>query len=512
MQPDGQVRAGNDPAAGCIVRGIAAKLELLELLEERFRRQRYHQISRYYPDRGPVRRELYSKHLEFFQAGAVNRERCFMAANRVGKTEGAGGYEGAHHAMGDYPAWWQGRRFDSPTIGWACGDTLQTVRDILQRKTLGPINDIGSGLIPRDLICGTPKRRSGNVPDVIEQVQVRHVSGGISTIIFKSYDQKRKAFQGTEVDWILLDEEPPLDIYTECLLRTTGIEGSRDAGILMLTFTPLMGLSEVVLTFLPGGKMGDAQQAGKYVVQAGWDDVPHLSAAEKEELLRLMPVHQQDARARGIPQLGAGAIYPIAEQDITVADFAIPNYWPRVYALDVGWNCTASLWGAWDRENDVVYLYTCYKRGQAEPSVHVDAIKGRGAWIPGVIDPAARGRGQKDGEKLLQIYRDEHGLKLTVANNSVEAGIYQVWMRMSTGRLKIFKSLAPWFEEWRIYRRDEKGQVVKAKDHLMDGTRYLVMSGLDVARTPMPEVLPDMNLDLASLPGYGGFVRDMLRG
>lgn len=510
------------PQPDCAIAGVATKvmpadkLELLALLEERYQRQRYNQLQRYFPDTGPLRRELYVKHMQFFAAGATARERCFMAANRVGKTEGGGGYEAVLHMTGRYPDWWTGRRFDGPTDGWAAGDTNQTVRDILQKKLLGPLEDLGSGLIPKECIVGI-KRRSAMVPDAIETIKVRHVSGGISTTGLKSYEQGRKAFQGTEKDWILLDEEPPGAVYAECLLRLMGIEGSKAPGLMMLTFTPLMGVTEVVLTFLPGGKLGDGQDrpieaaSGKVLVNAGWDDVPHLSEGEKAEMLALMPPHQRDARSKGIPQLGAGAIYPIAEEDIAVDDFQIPSYWPRAYGLDVGWNNTAVPWGAWDPEADILYIYSCYKRGQAEPSVHTDAINTRGKWIPGVCDPAADASGQKDGEKLFQIYRDEHKLQLTKADNAVEAGIYKVFLLMSTGRLKVFKSCRPWFEEFRLYRRDKKGKVVKENDHLMDGTRYLAMSGRAVAKVFVPERKQKLNdVDIDQLPGYGSSIADRM--
>ena len=153
-------------------------------------------------------------------------------------------------------------------------------------------------------------------------------------------------------------------------------------------------------------------------------------------------------------------------------------------ALDVGWQRTAALWGAWDDETDVLYLYSEHYRGEAEPTIHADAIQARGAWMCGAIDPAARGRSQMDGKKLLQIYRDK-GLHLIEANNAVESGIYEVWERLSTGRLKVCASLAQWLREVRLYSRDKRGHVIKSDDHLMDATRYLVLSGKPVAR-PVP--------------------------
>jgi hypothetical protein len=204
-----------------------------------------------------------------------------------------------------------------------------------------------------------------------------------------------------------------------------------------------------------------------------------------------------------VPALGSGAIYPVPESDITVADFPLPAHWPRGYGLDVGWNRTAAVWGALDRETSTIYLYSEHYRGNAEPVIHTEAIKGRGAWIPGVIDPAARGRGQRDGEQLMQDYVDL-GLDLDVAVNARESGLYQVWQLLSSGRLKVFKSLTNWFEEFRLYRRDDKGQIVKEKDHLMDCTRYFIMSGRERMKTlPAPKRTSEFPESLAG-GAYGG--------
>ena len=207
------------------------------------------------------------------------------------------------------------------------------------------------------------------------------------------------------------------------------------------------------------------------------------------------PPHLRDARSKGIPSLGAGAIYPVPESEIKVTDFAIPAHWVRLYALDVGWNRTAAVWGAHDRDNDVIYLVGEHYRGQAEPVIHATAIKAKGSWIPGVIDPASRGRSQADGQTLHKAYKDL-GLTLGLANNGVESGIYEVWQRLSTGRLKVFASLTNWFQEYRIYRRNERGQIVKENDHLMDTTRYLVAARPSqwktrpVKQEPMPDNQP----------------------
>lgn len=223
----------------------AEERKLYKLLQDEEHYQSGRKLWTYYPDEGPLRRELYAKHLQFFAAGKIHKERAAMAANRVGKTEGLGVYETTLHLTGLYPDWWDGYRFDKPVNFLAGGDTSTTTRDILVRKFLGPREARGTGMVPRDTIVGRPKPAPG-IPDHVDYATIKHVTGGHSILQFRSFDQGRKAWQGTERDGILLDEEPPEDIYTEALLRTMTTKG-----ILMLTFTPLSGLTPVALSFMP---------------------------------------------------------------------------------------------------------------------------------------------------------------------------------------------------------------------------------------------------------------------
>ena len=207
-------------------------------------------LALFYPDTGPLRRELYVKHLEFFRSGAKHRQRLMLAANRVGKTEGIGGYELTLHLTGLYPHWWEGRRFDKPIRACAAGSTNATTRDILQAKLCGPVafrgnrkSVAGTGLIPADRIGAVSWQRG--IADLVDTLEVRHASGGVSSLSLKSYEQGRRAFEGTERDVIWLDEEPPMAVYTECLMRTMTTDG-----LVMLTFTPLNGMSDVVRSFL----------------------------------------------------------------------------------------------------------------------------------------------------------------------------------------------------------------------------------------------------------------------
>lgn len=441
-------------------------------------RRKYNKIDCIFPKDGQFNRSLYIKHMRFIKDTAFFRQVCMMAANRVGKTE-VGAFVAACHLTGEYPEWYDGKRFTKPVSGIVAGETGMLVRDSLQEKLLGPINDIGSGLIRKDLIAS--KRPRQGIADAFDTVHVKHVSGGESLLQFQSYDQGREKFQATARHFILLDEEPPLAIYLECLLRTMTTDG-----LVLSTFTPLKGTSHTVLHIREQEKEGMAS-----IINATWDDAPHLTEKDKDELYKSLPPHQRDARARGIPSLGSGAIYPVSEKDIVCEPFEIPPFYEWCYGLDVGWNNTAAVSIAYNRDYDIAYVVQDYKRGQVEPAVHAQAIKTFGD-IYGVIDPASRGRNQKDGDDLLSIYK-ELGLRLSPADNGVSSGILELYQRFSTGRLKIFNTCVQTLEEYRLYRRDEKGNIVKENDHLMDALRYAIMSGLalakikgSVGRRPLP--------------------------
>lgn len=239
---------------------VSKKKELVKLLEALEYKRNHNKVKQYFPDEGPLRRELYKKHIEFFEAGKYYIERLLMAANRVGKTL-AGAYETSVHQTGDYEPWWPGKEFSGPTDFWAAGFTSETTRDVVQFAMMGPMTDLGSGMIPKDLIKDYTLKRG--VPDAIDTVLIRHgaggdVNAGESTLGFKQYKQGRKAFEGTKKHGIWFDEESGMDVYNEALLRVTSAkdidykEGDdQETGLVYTTFTPLEGLSELVMSFLP---------------------------------------------------------------------------------------------------------------------------------------------------------------------------------------------------------------------------------------------------------------------
>jgi len=208
-------------------------LRLARALERRKRRNR---LANYSP---------YTKQREFHDAGATHRERLFMAGNQLGKTL-AGSFELAAHLSGRYPEWWCGRRFEGPGRYWAAGETRLSTRDTVQKLLVGPPERPaawGTGAIPGDAIVAIS--RAAGVANAIDAVTVAHVAGGASTLLFKAYEQGRAKWQGDTLHGVWFDEEPPPEIYVEGLTRTNAT-----GGFVMLTFTPLKGMSEVVRMFL----------------------------------------------------------------------------------------------------------------------------------------------------------------------------------------------------------------------------------------------------------------------
>ena len=124
------------------------------MLQETERKVAENRISTFYPDEGPLRRELYPKHMAFFAAGREYQERALIAGNRCGKTV-VGAYETELHLTGAYPNWWVGHRFTRPIEVWAAGDTSETTRDIVQAALMGPLGGLGTGMIPASPILYT---------------------------------------------------------------------------------------------------------------------------------------------------------------------------------------------------------------------------------------------------------------------------------------------------------------------------------------------------------------------
>jgi phage terminase large subunit-like protein len=421
----------------------------------------------------------YPRQQEFHTAGATFRERLFMAGNQLGKTV-SGAAEMAIHLTGRYPDWWNGRRFDRAIAAWASGVTGESVRDTVQRLLMGRPGQFGTGFIPAECIVGDPKKALGT-PDLLDSVTVRHASGTDSRLYFKRYEQGREKWQGETLDIVWFDEEPPPDIYTEGLTRTNAT-----GGMAYMTFTPLLGMSEVVMRFL------NTVSQDRAVTKMTIDDVLHYTAEEKRRIIDGYPPHEREARAKGIPTLGSGRIFPIEDDAIMVAPFQIPAHWPRINGLDFGWDHpTAAVHCAWDRDSDCWYVVKAHRMREATPIIHAATIKAWGDWVPTAWPHDGLQHDKGSGDQLAQQYASA-GLKMLAeratfddGSNGVEAGLMDMLQRMQTGRFKVFSNLDDWFQEVRLYHRKD-GKVVKEMDDLMSATRYALMMKRKAKVRPVP--------------------------
>ena len=415
----------------------------------------------------------YPKQEEFHKAGLDFRERLFRAGNQTGKTL-AGAAEMAMHLTGRYPRWWEGRRFKKPVAAWAASVTSELTRAGVQRMLLGRSSDSGKtgemigGFIPSsDIIRITTKR---GIADAVDTVQVRHISGATSALAFKSYDQGREKFQTETLDAIWFDEEPPLEIYTEGVMRTNTTKGT-----VYLTFTPLLGMSQVVSRFL--------MESSPYRIEINMTirDVGHYTEADVERIIGGCPEHEREARVNGSPSLGSGKVFPVSESSISVQSFPTPPHWPRINGIDFGWDHpTAAVQLVWDRDGDCIYVTQAYRRKEEIPVIHAEAIKAWGDWVPTAWPHDGLQHDKGSGETLAGQYRKNGILMMhdratfEDGSNGVEAGVMDMLDRMRTGRLKVFAHLEDWFEEFRLYHR-KNGKIVKERDDLLAATRYALM-------------------------------------
>lgn len=420
----------------------------------------------------------YAKQRDFHRMGADMsvRERLLVAGNQLGKTV-AGSFEAAMHLTGLYPDWWDGARFDDPTTGWAASETSQGTRDTVQRLLLGPVGSWGTGAIPAEQILEI-KRAAHGVADAVETILVRHVTGGVSRITLKTYDQGRTRWQGETLDFVWFDEEPPQDIYIEGLTRTNATQG-----IVWVTFTPLKGMSDVVKRFLID------KHVGTHVTTMTIHDAGHYTPEQRAAIIASYPAHEREARSMGVPTLGSGRIYPVDETLLMVDAFEIPKHWVQICGIDFGWDHpSAAVRLAWDRDSDIIYVTSAHRQREQTPVLFAATVKPWGAWLPWAWPHDGLQHDKGSGEALKEQYKAQ-GLKMLkdkathppakneeegTGGNSVEAGIMDLLDRMQTGRLKVFRHLNDWFGEFRMYHRKD-GKIVKLEDDLLSATRYANM-------------------------------------
>lgn len=418
--------------------------------------------------------------MEFHEAGRDNQERMLICSNRSGKSE-TGGYETALHMTGLYPDWWEGRRFDKPILVWTGSPTNETSRDIVQKSLIGGTSaeQLGTGFIPKEKVSGRPRMRQAGVSDVIDIFKVRHVSGGISTCVLKTYEQGWRKWQGTQPDIIWMDEEPEdFKIYTEGLTRLL-----TSHGIMIVTFTPLLGQTEIVDHFQ------QSDNEGVWLGHATWNDAPHLILKDRIRMAKSYPEHEVQARTMGVPMMGEGRIFTTPESDVICDPFELPAYFALINGIDFGldhpFGCSKL---AHDRDNDVIYIYHTYrKKGEINMAFHAGKIMNPNPWIPVSWPHDGAKRSPSASGKETQALKDKlKGLGVNMLNRSARykrnsGGPQPVWPiieevmeRERSGRFKVFSTCHEYLEERRNYHMKDN-KIVDKRDDTLKAAFYAVM-------------------------------------
>lgn len=465
--------------------------ELVSLLSQLATANSYNRIDAYRPY--PFQKEFHAA--KDFN-GDLAEQKALMAANQIGKTFCAAA-EVTYHATGEYPDWWEGKRFKRPVKVLVAGVSNETVRDICQNELFGdPFeeNSLGTGSIPRDKI-GKATRKMG-VPMAFSAVMIKHISGGWSKIRLMAYEQGSKAFMGVKFDVCWGDEEPPQDVWTQMLRATF----SRKNYIILLTFTPESGVTELIADFMNNIK------AGQSLVRAAWEDAPHMTEEKIKAYLNQLPVHERDMRSKGIPLMGSGLVFPISDERIICDPIPIPDHWPRICGVDFGIaHPFAAVWIAFDRDSGTSYVYDTYRESGQLPPIHASSIKKRDAWMPIAWPHDGINTDKGSGVPLADLYRAE-GLNFLTekfsnppspgqmegkGGNGVEVGLFNIHTAMEEGRFKVFSNQVDWFEEKNMYHRKTmaggKSKIVDLREDLMSATRYAYQSQRFARTRPVPK-------------------------
>lgn len=396
------------------------------------------------------------------------------AGNQSGKTHAAA-METAYHATGIYPKWWKGRRFTDPVKIWIGSQSYAAQRQAAQSKLLGTDTPLstpdaidGGALLRSQIFKITPTR---GVADSIDTIIVKHKSGGYSTITFKTYDQEIAKWAGGTIHVVWMDEEPPMDLYTEAAMRTTATKG-----IIYTTYTPLNGRTPLYNLFT------QQENKDRAFFRMTAYEVGHLTKQEVDDKLAGLPEWERDARIFGLPAAGEGKIVLIPESTYKVVPIELKHYWPRIIGLDIGMlHPTAAVWLAWDRDRNMIYAYDEYRLKGLTIGQHAASLLMKGAGETPVAWPQdATQREHSTGDNVVFQYK-KMGLAMMQgharsqeAGNALWPSITDLLHRLQHGTLKIFANCTMLLEELMSYHHD-KGKVVALNDDLISALRYGVM-------------------------------------
>ncbi len=415
-------------------------------------------------------RKKHKKQIAFHKC--KKRNRWVFGGNRSGKTE-CGAVEAVWMARGNHPY----RKNRKNVFGWVVSPTAQVQRDVAQRKIL-------SYLRPdwiQDIVMSSGRKDSPEA-GIIDQIYVKNVFGGVSVIGFKSCDQGRERFQGSSLDFVWFDEEPPQDIYEECRMRVIDRRGD-----IFGTMTPLKGLT-FVYEDIYLNRRNDPEIWYEFME---WGDNPFLSKREVQALSETLDETTLLSRRYGKFCAREGLVYPEFDESVHVVEpFPVPPEWQDNISIDPGLkNPLSAHWYAVDYDGNVYVVAEHYAAGR-DVDFHTDAIEQISAklgWkrdnkgrLSALIDPAAGQRTLASAKSVSELFYERGILVNLKADKDLFSGIARVksYLSRTNGMpdLYIFSSCPNMIREFKGYFWGSDESPVKRDDHAMDELRYYLMS------------------------------------
>ena len=402
----------------------------------------------------------------------LKKNRWVFGGNRSGKTE-CGAVETVFIARGIHPY----RENKKDVFGWVVSLSSQVQRDVAQAKILSYLN-------PRwiaDIVMSSGKKDTP-LYGVIDQIMIRNVFGGISTIGFKSCDQGREKFQGSSLDFVWFDEEPPEDIYDECVMRVLD-----KGGDIYGTMTPLKGLTFVYdEIYLKSGVNPDI-----WCEFMEWDDNPYLIKTETEAMEKLLSSDELESRKYGRFKSKEGFVYTEFDENVHVIDpFDVPKDWYDNISIDPGLKNPLSCHFYAVDYDGTVYVIAEHYEADRSVEYHVERIKAickRLGWkddgknrYRAIIDPAANQKTLASAKSVSELFFEQGILVDTNVNKDLFSGISTVkrYLKVVGGRAKlyIFRNCVNLIREMKNYRWGKEDAPVKYDDHALDELRYYLMT------------------------------------
>lgn len=400
------------------------------------------------------------------------RNRWVFGGNRSGKTE-CGAVETIWLARGIHPY----RQNKKNISCWVVSLSLQVQRDVAQAKILSYLNKSWI----KDVVMANGRKDSLE-NGIIDTLIIKNVFGGESKIGFKSCDQGREKFQGTSLDFVWFDEEPPYDIYKECKMRVFDKQGE-----LFGTMTPLKGLTWVYDEIY----LNDKNDKEVWYEMMEWADNPYLDKGEIELLTSSLSKEELESRRYGKFMSACGQVYGEFDPDIHVIEpFNVPREWFDNISIDPGLNNPLSAhWYACDYDGNIYVIAEHFESGKTV-EYHAQMIKdisNRLGWhranngmITALIDSAANQKTLASTKSVTELFYDNDILVNPKVNKDLFSGISRVksYLKNAQGkaRLFIFKNCTNLIREIKAYRWSNNDCPVKTDDHCLDELRYYIMS------------------------------------